>query len=379
MVEDEVRMASVIRRSLVTVGMVADVAARGEDAVSMATVVDYDAIVLDVMLPGISGFETCRMLRDRHVWSPVLMLTARDAVRDRVEGLDSGADDYLVKPFALAELHARLRSLYRRGRPERPAVLEFGDLRLDPARRRGEPRRRPDRPLREGVRAAGDADAPPGRGDLADRAARARVGPRLRGAIERRRRVHPPVAREGRPSVRARDDRNGPRGRLPVAGPRVSRLPIRVRLAAAFAVAMALVLTATGMLLYARLGNDLSAALDTDLRLRAQDLGQVVREPGGSLAAESNRRLIERGESFAQLLDARARVLDGTTPPGNVPLLARPSYTRRCGDRCSSTAPRCPASTKAPGCSRPASLTMLERLCSSSALPARTAPRRCAA
>jgi two-component system, OmpR family, response regulator len=134
-VEDEPRMASVIRRSLVTVGFVADVAARGEDAVSMATAVEYDAIVLDVMLPGISGFETCRTLRARRVWSPVLMLTARDAVRDRVQGLDSGADDYLVKPFALAELHARLRSLHRRGRPERPAVLEFGDLRLDPARR----------------------------------------------------------------------------------------------------------------------------------------------------------------------------------------------------------------------------------------------------
>ena len=101
----------------------------------------------------------------------------------------------------------------------------------------------------------------------------------------------------------------------------MSRLPIRVRLAAAFAVAMALVLTATGMLLYARLGDDLSAALDTDLRLRAQDLGQVVRQPGGSLAAESNRRLIERGESFAQLLDARSNVLDATTPPGNVPLV----------------------------------------------------------
>ena len=134
-VEDEPRMATVIRRSLVTVGIVADVAARGEDAVSMATAVEYDAIVLDVMLPGISGFETCRILRARRVWSPVLMLTARDAVRDRVAGLDCGADDYLVKPFALAELHARLRSLYRRGRPERPAVLEFGDLRLDPARR----------------------------------------------------------------------------------------------------------------------------------------------------------------------------------------------------------------------------------------------------
>jgi two-component system OmpR family response regulator len=101
----------------------------------MASAVDYDAIVLDVMLPGRSGFEVCRELRRRGVWSPVLMLTAREAVEDRVAGLDSGADDYLVKPFALAELHARLRSLARRGRPERPTVLSVGDLRLDPARR----------------------------------------------------------------------------------------------------------------------------------------------------------------------------------------------------------------------------------------------------
>jgi two-component system OmpR family response regulator len=134
-IEDEVRMASVIRRSLVKIGMAADVAARGEDAIWMAQSSEYDAIVLDVMLPGISGFETCRQLRDHGVWAPVLMLTARDAVHDRVEGLDSGADDYLVKPFALAELHARLRSLARRGVPERPVVLTVGDLQLDPARR----------------------------------------------------------------------------------------------------------------------------------------------------------------------------------------------------------------------------------------------------
>jgi two-component system OmpR family response regulator len=134
-IEDEVRMASVIRRSLVKIGMAADVAARGEDAIWMAQSSEYDAIVLDVMLPGISGFETCRQLRDHGVWAPVLMLTARDAVHDRVEGLDSGADDYLVKPFALAELHARLRSLARRVVPERPVVLTVGDLQLDPARR----------------------------------------------------------------------------------------------------------------------------------------------------------------------------------------------------------------------------------------------------
>ena len=134
-VEDEARMGNVIRRSLEKEGLAADLAGRGEDALWMAEAVEYDAIVLDVMLPGLSGFDACRLLRERGVWAPVLMLTARDGVDDRVRGLDSGADDYLVKPFALAELHARLRSLARRGRPERPAVLTVGDLCLDPARR----------------------------------------------------------------------------------------------------------------------------------------------------------------------------------------------------------------------------------------------------
>jgi two-component system, OmpR family, response regulator len=134
-VDDEPRMASLIRRSLAKEGLAVDVAVRGEDALWMAQAVDYDVIVLDVMLPGPSGFQVCRELREREVWTPVLMLTAREAVEDRVEGLDSGADDYLVKPFALAELHARLRSLARRARTERPAVLAVGDLRLDPARR----------------------------------------------------------------------------------------------------------------------------------------------------------------------------------------------------------------------------------------------------
>jgi two-component system OmpR family response regulator len=134
-VEDEGRMASVIRRSLAKEGLAADVAGRGEEALWMAQSVAYDAIVLDVMLPGMSGFEACRRMREAGVWAPVLILTAREAVADRVEGLDSGADDYLVKPFALAELHARLRALARRGRPERPVVLTVGDLTLDPARR----------------------------------------------------------------------------------------------------------------------------------------------------------------------------------------------------------------------------------------------------
>ena len=135
-VEDEAKMADLVRRGLAEQGAVADAVARGEDALWMAGATAYDAIVLDVMLPGIDGFETCRRLRAAGVWTPVLMLTARGEVEDRVAGLDGGADDYLVKPFALAELGARLRALARRGPRERPAVLQVGDLRLDPAERR---------------------------------------------------------------------------------------------------------------------------------------------------------------------------------------------------------------------------------------------------
>jgi len=135
-VEDEVKMASLIRRGLRDEELAADVAITGEDALWMAQATDYDAIVLDVMLPGIDGFATCRRLREENVWAPVLMLTARDGVDDRVAGLDGGADDYLTKPFSFAELLARLRALARRGPLERPTVLEVGSLRLDPAKRR---------------------------------------------------------------------------------------------------------------------------------------------------------------------------------------------------------------------------------------------------
>ena len=135
-VEDEPKMATLLRRGLLEEGYAADVAASGEDALWLAEGHEYDAIVLDVMLPGWSGHETCRRLREASVWTPVLMLTARDAVEDRVAGLDSGADDYLTKPFSLAELVARLRALMRRGGVERPTELVVGDLRLDPASRR---------------------------------------------------------------------------------------------------------------------------------------------------------------------------------------------------------------------------------------------------
>ena len=134
-VEDDVRMAAAIRRGLRFEGLIVDVAGDGEHAIGKVHAVEYDVVVLDVMLPGLDGFETCRRLRAERLWVPVLMLTARDAVEDRVRGLNGGADDYLTKPFSLAELVARLRALARRGATERPAVLEAGALRLDPATR----------------------------------------------------------------------------------------------------------------------------------------------------------------------------------------------------------------------------------------------------
>jgi two-component system, OmpR family, response regulator len=135
-VEDETKLARLLARGLSEEGHVADVAGRGEDALWMAQAAPYDAIVLDVMLPGLDGFATCRELRANEVWAPVLFLTARDEVEDRVRGLDTGGDDYLVKPFSFAELLARLRALVRRTPGERPTELVVGDLRLDPAAHR---------------------------------------------------------------------------------------------------------------------------------------------------------------------------------------------------------------------------------------------------
>jgi len=132
-VEDDMRLAAAIRRGLRAEGVVADVARSGEDALWMAGSTEFDAVILDLMLPGIDGFETCRRLREDGVWTPIIMLTARDAIEDRVRGLDRGADDYLVKPFSLVELLARLRALARRGGAERPSVLEVAGLRMDPA------------------------------------------------------------------------------------------------------------------------------------------------------------------------------------------------------------------------------------------------------
>jgi two-component system, OmpR family, response regulator len=134
-VEDEARLASALRSGLEAEGFAVDVVHDGEAGLWQATEHAYDAIVLDVMLPRVNGFRLCALLRERSVWTPILMLTAKDGEWDEVEALDSGADDYLTKPFSYAVLLARLRSLLRRSAPARPTVLEAGDLRLDPASR----------------------------------------------------------------------------------------------------------------------------------------------------------------------------------------------------------------------------------------------------
>jgi two-component system OmpR family response regulator len=134
--EDDARMAGLLRRGLTEDGYAVDVVGNGPEAVWMAGENPYSTIVLDCMLPGLDGFEICRRLRSTGCWAPIIMLTARTSVPDRVAGLDAGADDYLSKPFSFAELSARVRALVRRGQQERPAVLEAGGLRLDPAQRR---------------------------------------------------------------------------------------------------------------------------------------------------------------------------------------------------------------------------------------------------
>ena len=135
-VEDEAKLAELIARGLREEGHAVDTIGNGEEAVWLAASTAFDAIVLDVMLPGLDGFAVCRRLREKGIWTPVLMLTAREAVEDRVAGLDAGADDYLAKPFSFDELVARLRALLRRAPVERPTLLEVGALRLDPAAHR---------------------------------------------------------------------------------------------------------------------------------------------------------------------------------------------------------------------------------------------------
>lgn len=136
LVDDEVRLAAALRRGLEAEGIAVDVAHTGTDGLWFARENQYDVLVLDIMMPGMSGYAVCRTLRDEDNWTPILMLTAKDGDWDQVEALDTGADDFLTKPFSYSVLLARLRSLVRRGQHDRPVVLEAGDLRVDPASRR---------------------------------------------------------------------------------------------------------------------------------------------------------------------------------------------------------------------------------------------------
>lgn len=135
-VEDEKRLAAGLKKGLEAEGFATDVALDGTDGLWMARENPYDAIVLDLMLPGLNGFKICSALREEGNWTPILVLTAKDGELDEAEALDTGADDYLTKPFSFAILLARLRALMRRGAPERPAVMEAGDLRFDPRSKR---------------------------------------------------------------------------------------------------------------------------------------------------------------------------------------------------------------------------------------------------
>src|SRR5438874_1379535 len=197
-VEDEPKMATLVARGLREEGHAADVASDGEDALWMAGATRYDAIVLDVMLPGLDGFATCRRRRERGVWAPVLMLTARDAVGDRVDGLDAGADDYLLKPFSFSELLARLRALVRRAPAERPTLLEAGDLRLGPAARRAWRGETELELVDQRVRPARIDASPARRGSVPRPVARGRLGAGLREPLESRRCLRPlPTRQEG--------------------------------------------------------------------------------------------------------------------------------------------------------------------------------------
>ena len=214
-VEDEKRLAAGLRTGLEAEGFAVDVALDGTDGLWMARENAYDAIVLDIMLPGMNGYRVCSTLREEGVWTPILMLTAKEGEWDEVEALDTGADDYLTKPFSYAILVARLRALIRRGATERPTVLAAGDLRLDPAAKRvwrgdveidltAREFALLEFLLRQSRRRRVEARDP-----------QPRLGLRLRRRPEHRRGVHPASAQQAGPAVRPRVDPDDARRRVP--------------------------------------------------------------------------------------------------------------------------------------------------------------------
>ena len=304
----------------------------------MAHAAPYDAIVLDVMLPGADGFEVCRQLRAHGVWTPMLMLTARDGVEDRVAGLDAGADDYLVEAVRVRGAARAGRALSGVRRPRGPTVLEVGELRLDPAARRAW---RGDAELdlsREGVRAARAVPARAGHVLSRDpncstargtsRSSGARTSRRLRGL----------PARQDRPALRALVDRDGARRRLPLPGAGVSRLPIRSSPDAAFGIVMAVVLAAMGVFVYLRVGSRCSRPVDQTLRSQSAEAVSNVergerRSPTATSPAARRWRSCSRWTAAWSARPARAAALlrptdvaqvDGRRAAAPLDLAARP-------------------------------------------------------
>ena len=341
-VEDEPKLGALIVRALRAEGHAVDLCETGEDALWRAGSVAYDAIVLDIGLPGIDGFETCRRLRADEIWSPVLMLTARDAVADRVEGLDVGADDYLVKPFSFAELAARLRALVRRGGAERPTMLAVGELRLDPARREAW---RGERSLPLSAKEYALLEAfmrRPGEVAVALRPHRAGVGRELRAPLQRRRRLRAPAARQDRPPVRHRLDRDGPRRGLPaVRSPEqlLSALPLRVRLTLGYTGAMAVVLAIVCAFLFLHTKAGIDQGIDDALALRAHDVAAAANT--GDAAALLRTPALPAGQigDIAQVVDSTGRVV-AATPVGAPAHCSAPTSCarRRAGASCTTAA-----------------------------------------
>src|SRR4051812_22255289 len=337
-VEDERELAGLLVRGLDEAGFRVDTALDGPTAIRKATESDFDALVLDVMLPGASGFEVCAELRRRRVWTPILMLTARDSVEDRVVGLEGGADDYVPKPFAFAELIARLRALGRRGPIERPVILEAGDLRLDPSAR---------------VASRGDVELELSPLELAllETHAPSRPGPRSQSAarpclergrlrvVEHRRPVHPLPAREDRRAVRGALDRDRPWARVPAAPGRraeragvtlLSRLPLRRRVTGTFTLAAAAVLAVLGVYLHVRLVHQLDDQIASALQQRRQDVTALLgSDPQQGFAQLEQRDVNGRGgaRDTTQLLSSTGEVLASEGAPDS-PLLTEDQMTQ---------------------------------------------------
>ena len=323
-VEDEERMASLLRRALEEEGHAVDVARDGPEGVWLATENPYGAVVLDLMLPGFDGFEVCRRLRAAGVWAPVLMLTARDEIGDRVRGLDAGADDYLVKPFSLLELAARLRALARRDDRVRPVLLTAGDLKLDPAAKRGLEGRVGARPLTKGVLHLGALPAEPRSGPqpLADH--RRRLGLRLRRHVQHRRPVRDLSTTQDRPPLRTATTSRRCAAWDTASASRGPEMSIRLRLATVFTVATAVIFAFGAWLFVVELSSGLLNLLDSQLKADLVQAGRLVSTPARSGTAG----LPLPGQVILQVYDSSGH-LRGATPDSGDTLLLTAAQLRQ--------------------------------------------------